>query len=161
MDSFTVTRDATEFTFAGDDPVWAGWNNPEGAARPEGGFIGSQEWQYLPNKISGLNPAYKHGLPFLVQTPAAYIAITESDLLDWSGMWLAPKAGAKNTLEAQLAPPNYPAQPWPAAHAAGGIYRAVNTAPAPIWRNAERPVVAKTPHNSPWRAFIVGRQPRI
>jgi hypothetical protein len=32
MDSFTVTRDATEFTFADDDPVWAGWNNAEGAA---------------------------------------------------------------------------------------------------------------------------------
>ena len=51
-------------------------------------------------------------LPFLVQTPAAYVAITESDLLDWSGMWLVPKAGAANTLEAQLAPP-LPVQPWP------------------------------------------------
>jgi hypothetical protein len=58
-------------------------------------------------------PQFKHGLPFLVQTPAAYVAITESDLLDWSGMWLVPKAGAKNTLEVQLAPP-IPAQPWPA-----------------------------------------------
>ncbi len=112
MDSFAVTREATEFTFADDDPVWAGWNNPDGKSRPEGGFVGSQEWRYLPNKISGLNPNFKHGLPFLVQTPAAYVAITESDLLDWSGMWLVPKAGAKNTLEVQLAPP-IPVQPWP------------------------------------------------
>jgi len=32
MDSFTVTRDATEFTFPGDERLWAGWNNAEGTA---------------------------------------------------------------------------------------------------------------------------------
>ena len=85
MDSFTVTRDATEFTFTDDDQSGRAGTTREGAARPEGGFIGSQEWRYLPNKLSGLNPNFKHGLPFLVQTPAAYVAITESDLLDWSG----------------------------------------------------------------------------
>ena len=158
MDSFTVTRDATELTFPDDCPVWAGWNNPEGAARPEGGFIGSQEWRYLPNTLSGLNPNYKHGLPFLVQTPAAYIAITESDLLDWSGMWLATKAGAKNTLEVQLAPP-IPAQPWPARSPSAANGAAVSTAPAPPGEIQKGLVVATTPHNSPWRTFIIGRQP--
>jgi alpha-glucosidase len=157
MDSFTITRDATEFTFADDHQVWAGWNNPEGAARPEGGFIGSQEWRYVPNKLSGLNPKFKHGLPFLVQTPAAYVAITESDLLDWSAMWLSPKAGAKYTLETQLAPP-IPALPWvKGAPAANGA--AVSTAAAPTGEVQKGLVVAKTPHNSPWRTFIVGRQP--
>ena len=158
MDAFTVTRDATEFTFADDDPVWAGWNNLEGAARPEGGFIGSQEWRYLPNKLSGLNPNYKHGLPFLVQTPAAYVAITESDLLDWSGMWLVLKPSARNTLEAQLAPP-LPAQPWPARNQSAANGAAVNTAPAPAGEIQQGLVVAKTPHNSPWRTFIIGRHP--
>jgi alpha-glucosidase len=157
MDSFTVTRDATEFTFAGDYPVWAGWNNAEGPSRPEGGFVGSQEWRYLPNKISGLNPNFKHGLPFLVQTPAAYVAITESDLLDWSGMWLVQKAGAKNTLQVQLAPP-IPAQPWPArAPAANGNTQA-QPAP-PVVPTQKGLVVATTPHNSPWRTFIIGRRP--
>jgi alpha-glucosidase len=151
MDSFVVTREATEFTFADDDPVWAGWNNGEGAARPEGGFVGSQEWRYLPNKISGLNPKFKHGLPFLVQTPAAYVAITESDLLDWSGMWLVQKAGAKNTLEVQLAPP-LPVQPWPER-------RPGAEAPPPLAPAQNGLVVGNTPHNSPWRTFIIGRQP--
>jgi len=156
MDSFTVTRDATEFTFTEDNPVWAGWNNPEGAARPEGGFIGSQEWRYLPNKLSGLNPRFKHGLPFLVRTPAAYVAITESDLLDWSGLWLAPKAGAKFTLEAQLAPP-IPARPWPSRTTGTGTAVAQSAAPAGEIQNGL--VVARTPHHSPWRTFIIGRQP--
>ena len=156
MDSFTITRDATEYTFTEDNPVWAGWNNGEGAARPEGGFIGSQEWRYLPNKLSGLNPNFKHGLPFLVQTPAAYVAITESDLLDWSAMWLVSKAGAKFTLETQLAPP-IPARPWVnGAPAANGA--AVSTAAAPTGEVQKGLVVAQTPHNSPWRTFIIGRQ---
>ncbi|MGO9114491.1 MAG: glycoside hydrolase family 97 protein [Thermoguttaceae bacterium] len=153
MDSFTVTRDATEFTFADDHQVWAGWNNAEGAARPEGGFIGSQEWRFLPNKLSGLNPNFKHGLPVLVQTRAACVAITESDLLDWSAMWLVPKAGAKYTLETQLAPP-IPVRPWPSRTPGA---RAQPAEPlVPIQKGL---VVARTPHNSPWRTFIIGRQP--
>jgi alpha-glucosidase len=157
MDSFTVTRDATEFTFPEDQQVWAGWNNLEGASRPEGGFIGSQEWRFLPNQISKLNPNFKYGLPFLVQTRAAYVAITESDLLDWSGMWLAPAAGAKNTLETQLAPP-IPARPWPSRHPSEADSAAVNTAPAPAGEVQKGLVVAQTPHNSPWRTFIIGRR---
>ena len=157
MDSFTITRDATEITFAGDYPVWAGWNNAEGPSRPEGGFVGSQEWRYLPNTLSALNPAFKHGLPFLVHTPAAYVAITESDLLDWSAMWLVPKAGAKNTLEVQLAPP-IPAQPWPSRNPSAADGAAVSTAPAPLGPVQKGLVVAQTPHNSPWRTFTIARQ---
>ena len=157
MESFAVTREATEFTFAGDHQVWAGWNNPEGPSRPEGGFVGSQEWRYLPAKLSTLNPNFKHGLPLLVQTPAAYVAITESDLLDWSGMWLVPKAGAKNTLEVQLAPP-IPAQPWPSRQPSAANAVEAQSAP-PAGEVQKALVVARTPHNSPWRTFIIGRQP--
>jgi alpha-glucosidase len=132
MDAFVVMRDATEFVFADDHQVWAGWN-VAASNIPEGGFIGSQEWRFLPNKLSGLNPNFKYGMPFLVQTPAAYVAITEADLLDWSGMWLAPKAGAANTLETHLAPPREQGK--------AGL---VETA---------------TPHNSPWRTFLIARQP--
>jgi alpha-glucosidase len=158
MDSFTVTRDATEFTFPGDERLWAGWNNAEGAARPEGGFIGSQEWRTLPSRLSTLNPAFKYGLPFLVQTPAAYVAITESDLLDWSGMWLVPKPGDGNTLQVQLAP-SLPAQPWPSRSPSAADGAAVNTAAAPVGEVQQGLVVATTPHDSPWRTFIIARKP--
>lgn len=156
MDSFTVTRDATELTFPGDVAVWAGWNNPELPARPEGGFVGSQEWRYLPNTLSGLNPKFKFGLPFLVRTPVAYVAITESDLLDWSGMWLATKPGAKNTLQVQLAPP-LPARPWRTRFPADNTteQQQADAPPTPAQRGL---VVGATPHNSPWRAFIIGRR---
>jgi len=157
-DSFVVTRDATEFTFAEDHQVWAGWNNAEGPSRPEGGFIGSQEWQYRPNKLSALNPNFKYGLPFLVQTPAAYVAITESDLLDWSAMWLVPKTGARFTLETQLAPP-IPARPWPSRRLSATNAATLSTAPAPVGEVQKGLVEARIPHHSPWRTFIIGRQP--
>ena len=156
MDSIIVTRDITEFTFADDNQVWAGWNNAEGDSRPEGGFIGSQEWQFKPNKLSGLNPNFKHGLPFLVQTSAAYVAITESDLLDWSAMWLVPKTGVKNTLEIQLTPP-IPVRPWKSNIPAGVTKKEhSDSLQIPTQKGL---VAAKTPHNSPWRTFIIGRKP--
>lgn len=158
MDSFTVTREATEFTFPADVQVWAGWNNHEGPSRPEGGFIGAQEWQFKPARLSGLNPNFKYGLPFLVQTPSSYVAITESDLLDWAGMWLAVKAGSQNTLEAQLAPP-IPAKPWPARIVSPSDSNVVVDAPSPVREMPKGLVVANTPHNSPWRTFIIGREP--
>jgi alpha-glucosidase len=157
MESFAVTRDAMEYTFADDHPVWAGWNNADGSSRPEGGFVGSQEWRYLPARLSTLNPAFKHGVPFLVQTPAAYVAITESDLLDWAGMWLAPKAGAKNTLEVQLAPP-LPVLPWPDRTRSADNNTEAQT-PLPVAPVQKGLVVAATPHNSPWRTFIIARKP--
>jgi len=158
MDTFTVTRDPTEFTFPDDEQIWAGWNNAESPSRPEGGFIGSQEWQFRPAKLSTMNPAFKYGLPFLVQTPAAYVAITESDLIDWSGMWLAAKPGFMNTLQTQLAPP-IPARPWPPRLPSGAMAPAENTAPAPAGEVQKGLVVAKTPHSSPWRVFLIGRKP--
>jgi alpha-glucosidase len=92
-----------------------------------------------------------------VQTPAAYVAITESDLLDWSGTWLVTKAGAKNTLEAQLALPQ-PVGPWPPRRpAVGNNQEGANTSVTGPVQNGL--VVAKTPHDSPWRTFIIARKP--
>jgi alpha-glucosidase len=112
----------------------------------------------LPRKLSTLNPLSSMDCRSWCRTPAAYVAITESDLLDWSGMWLVTKPGAKNTLEVQLAPP-IPAQPWPARSPSAANGAAVSTAPAPAGEVQKGLVVATTPHNSPWRTFIIGRQP--
>ena len=158
MDGFTVTRDATEFAFPADAHVWAGKNNAEGPSRPEGGFIGSQEWQFLPSDIAGLNPDIKYGLPFLVHASDVYVAVTESDLLDWAGMWLQRKPGTASTMTAALAPP-LTALPWPARIQANRTASGVSDAPPPVGPVQAGLVVAKTPHDSPWRVFLVGRHP--
>ena len=73
------------------------------------------------------------GLPLLVQTPAAWIALTESDLVDWAGMWVGDAEAARSgvTIHARLAPA----------------------------REGKGLVTASAPHNSPWRVLMIGRQP--
>jgi len=59
--------------------------------------------------------------------------VSESDLVDWSGMWLgnAQACASGVTLDAKLAPR----------------------------REGDGLVKATTPHNSPWRVLMIGRQP--
>jgi len=126
--SFVIDRELTEFTFGGDFLCFAG--------QQEKGFQGAQEWEFKPGLLSGLQPESIVGLPLLVQTPTAWVAIAESDLRDWAGLWLCgatpPKAGSTGvTLAARLAPR--------LDHA--GL------------------VVGETPRSSPWRVLMVGREP--
>lgn len=159
METFTVTRDATEFAFPADAHLWAGKNNAEGPSRPEGGFVGSEEWQFLPSDFNGLNPEFKYGLPFLVDASGIYVAVTEADLLDWAGMWLQQKPGTASTMMATLAPPLPAATPWPPRLQPGRAATGVSDAPPPEGPVQKGLVIASTPHNSPWRAFLVGRHP--
>jgi alpha-glucosidase len=126
LTSFTIDRELTEFAFAGDYHCFAGGHD---AGR---GFHGPQEWQFKPRQLSEITTNVA-GLPLLVQTPAAWIALTESDLIDWAGMWLGD-AGAVNsgvTVKAKLAPR----------------------------REGDGLVKGGAPHDSPWRVLMIGRQP--
>jgi len=79
LGNFVLTNELTEFRFAGDYRCWAG------------GESGCAENQYPETRLSAI-PAGKPGQPFqsvlplLVETPAGYVAVAESDLLDWAGM---------------------------------------------------------------------------
>jgi alpha-glucosidase len=134
---FIVDEELTQFAFTGDHLVYAG---DHVAIPPEdydarGGFAGSQEWEYRKQRLSDLPPDTVTGLPLLAQTPAAWVAVTESDLLDWSGLWLsrAPSAGGSTavTLRARLAPR----------------------------LDGDGLVKGTFPHHSPWRTLIIGREP--
>ena len=79
LGNFVLTNELTEFHFADDYRCWAGRESP------------CAENQYPQTKLSAI-PTGKPGhpfesvLPLLVETPAGYLAIAESDLRDWSGM---------------------------------------------------------------------------
>ena len=124
---FRLDEELTEFAFTGDQTCFAGGHD-------KGTFGGSQEWEFRRRPLSDLPADGVIGLPLLVHTPAAWAAVTEADLVDWSGMWLnrspdAPKPGV--TLRARLAPrPD-----------GGGLVRAT------------------LPHDSPWRVLMIGREP--
>jgi alpha-glucosidase len=128
VESVVLERELTEFAFSGDYPCFAG--------QQEGGFQGAQEWEFKPGRLGSLKPEALVGLPLLIQTPAAWVALAEADLRDWAGMWLAgvPAAnagGACPTLQVKL-PPR---------------------------KDGQGLVKVATPHASPWRVLMVGREP--
>ena len=129
MENFILTRDQTEFTFADNFVCYAG--------QQEKGFQGAQEWEFKPGKLADIKTQSIIGLPLLVKTPPAWIALTEADLRDWAGMWLAAAPAADLKSEK-------------------GIALAAKLAPR---RDGQGLVKATAPHNSPWRVLIIGRQP--
>ena len=129
MENFVLTREQTEFAFTDNFACYAG--------RQEKGFQGPQEWEFKPCKLSDIKAESIIGLPLLVKTPVAWVALTEADIRDWAGMWLgaAPAAGANKN---------------------GAVTLTTKLAPR---RDGQGLIKATTPHNSPWRILMIGRRP--
>ncbi len=125
MESFVLDRELTEFGFAANHTCYAG--------QQEKGFQGAQEWEFRPGKLADIKPESIIGLPLLIRTPAAWVAVTEADLRDWAGMWIASAPSGADpshgvTLTAKLAPR----------------------------KDGEGLVKGRTPHDSPWRVLMIG-----
>ena len=88
--AFTVTDDRTEFRFPEDGPAWGGE------------YSSSTEIQYPGTRLSKL-PMGNACLPVVVQSGNSYVAVAESDLRDWAGMFL--RRSDSTTLRAALASP--------------------------------------------------------
>jgi alpha-glucosidase len=132
---FVLEEDQTQFSFPGNYVCYEGTNENTGTSTNLIGYIGSQESEYKPVHLDDLPTRQVRLVPLLVRTPVAFVAITESDLVDWAGMWLnrvepAPKSSSV-TLQARLAP---------RPDGAGLVKSAF-------------------PRQSPWRTLIIGRQP--
>ena len=134
---FILEEELTQFAFTADNVCFAG---DHVAIPPEdydsrGGYQGSQEWEFRKQRLSDLAIETVTGLPLLTHTPAAWVAVTEADLYDWSGLWLArePQAAGTNavTLRSRLAPR----------------------------LDGQGLVKASLPHPSPWRVILIGREP--
>ena len=86
LGQFVLTDELTEFHFADDYRCWGGRDSA------------STEVQYPEARLSalftgrGVRPS-RSVLPLLVETPAGFFAVAESDVLDWAGMSLV-SAGA-------------------------------------------------------------------
>ncbi|MBN2511590.1 MAG: glycoside hydrolase family 97 protein [Sedimentisphaerales bacterium] len=118
---FVLTDELTEFRFAEDYRCWAG--NESACA----------ENQYPEKKLSAIRSGragrpFQSVLPLLVETPLAYIAVAESDLLDWAGMSLAGTgtSAVKTVLDRRS--------------------------------DGNGLVVSSTPRVSPWRVLVIGQK---
>lgn len=81
LDRFVLYHEQTEFVFSGDYRCWAG--EPSACA----------ECTYPEGRLSAIprsdeNGAYRSTLPLVVLTPQVCVALAESDLLDWAGMFV-------------------------------------------------------------------------
>jgi alpha-glucosidase len=121
LGEFTLQRELTEFRFPADHRTWAG-DESECAENT----YREHKLSAIPQKSKGDQP-FRSVLPLLVETPAAYVAVAESDLLDWAGLFLT--GTGETAVRAELAP----------LHDKRGT------------------VVGKVPMHSPWRVLMVGR----
>lgn len=144
---FVLDEELTEFRFSADADCYAGEH--------ESGFRSPQEWEFRRQRLSGITPEAVKGLPVLVDTPAAWVAIAEADLLDWSGMWIGGKPTEAADHPATAAEPDKPA---PAAQTAANSPITLVAKLAPRIDN-EGLVKAETPHFSSWRVLMIGREP--
>ena len=105
---FVLEEEQTQFSFPENYPCYAGINENTGKPENPLGYVGSQESEFLPTHLADLPTDQVRMVPLLVKTPAAWVAITESDLYDWAGMWVNRVAQAGNaagvTLAARLSP---------------------------------------------------------
>ena len=134
---FILEEELTQFAFTADNLCFAGDHIavPPDAYDSRGGFAGSQEWEFRKQRLSDLPIETVTGLPLLTHTPAAWVAVTEADLIDWAGLWLArePQTAGTSavTLRSRLAPR----------------------------LDGQGLVKASLPHASPWRVLLIGREP--
>ena len=90
------------------------------------------EAEHQSMRLSGLPKAAVIGLPFLWEIPGlGWIALTEAHLEDYAGLYVTP-GSAPSVLEARLSPRD---------------------------DVPEVKVIARTPHQSPWRVFLVAPAP--
>lgn len=135
VDDFVLEEELTRFAFPENYLCYAGENENTGKAENPIGYIGSQESEYKPMRLGELPTDQVRMVPLLVQTPAAWVAITESDLYDWAGMWMSRVAQAGN---------------------AGGVTLAARLSPRP---DGQGLVKVTFPHSSPWRTLLIAREP--
>jgi alpha-glucosidase len=149
MRGFVLDQDLTEFRFPADATCYAGEH--------EKGMRSSQEWEFRKQRLAEIAPNAVKGLPVLVETPAAWVAIAEADLLDWSGMWIAgkPHEEASGTASASPADGNSSGIE-PSTEGSTAVTLVAKLAPR---LDGEGLVKADTPHHSSWRVLMIGRQP--
>jgi alpha-glucosidase len=123
LGAFRLAGERSEFRFAGDPEAWAA---------DYGGFVSHQEHEFEKTTVGQIGPAAHVGLPLLVHPHRdLWVAVTEANLRDWAGMYLAG-AGGPGALVSRLSP--HPDDPAVA-------------------------VVGRTPHSSPWRVLMMADHP--
>lgn len=119
-----LTSERTEFALPDDARAYA---------LPLNSFTTSHEKLYQKKKLTELPKNSLLGLPLLMECPRrGWAAITEANLTDYAGMYLAPSEGRSATLTSRL---------------------------SPLPKEPKLAVKAALPHASPWRVVLLADNP--
>jgi alpha-glucosidase len=124
---FVLTDEHTRLAFPGE---------PKARALPLKNYTTSYEWYYQTRPVSELDPKALYGLPLLLEPRGGakvWLAVTEANLTDYAGMYLARADGDPGALVSRLSP-----------------------LPG---RSDGAKVLGKAPHASPWRVLMVADDP--
>ncbi len=119
---FCVESESTEFAFSKDYDAWASFYRT---------YNTSQEEIFQHKKLSDVKPDSFVGIPLILCADSFAVALTEADLLDWSGAQFATAQDNPTTVAVRLTPR----------------------------KDGRGAVVRKTPAASPWRVVILGKNP--
>jgi len=124
MEVFRLANERSEFHFASNHTVWMA---------NYGSYISSQETVFEKKTLSQILPSSIIGLPLLVKVDETrWVAITEANITDWAGMYLAGTGVKPYALVSTLSP------------------------------RLDEPgvlVCSTTPRYSPWRVIMIGQRP--
>ncbi|MEX2176737.1 MAG: glycoside hydrolase family 97 protein [Pirellulaceae bacterium] len=129
LSEFILTDEHTRLTFPED---------PQTHLLPLKNYTTPYEWYYETRRVSAIQPERLIGLPMLLQRSAAdskktWLAVTEANLTDYAGMYLAGVEGEPGTLAAKLSP-------------------------LPGRQDGAK-VLGKAPVVSPWRVLMIADEP--
>jgi alpha-glucosidase len=125
IDEFRLVDELTEFSLTAD---------PQARLLPLKNYTTPYEAYYDDQPLSKTSPSQLIGLPLLLrESEKTWLAITEANLKDWSGLYLSRSSTAANVLTAKLSP--LPGQ------------------------NDGTKVVGRAPHASPWRILMLADDP--
>ncbi len=130
---FPAQEDWSNLELADEQSVFNVAPDAVAVALPLDGFSTSYENRYERKAVTDLPDSWLIGLPLLVELPGTgWAAITEANLTDYAGMYLARNGAAAASLVSRLSPP------------------------------LDEPTIAvraRLPHQSPWRVVFVAEQP--
>jgi alpha-glucosidase len=122
--ALAIARESTAFALPAQAMCWV---------LPLNGFTTSYEARYQKRLAAELPVDWLLGLPLLVELPGTgWAALTEANLTDYAGMYLAREAAGSGVLMSRLSP--LPTEPGVAVRAA-------------------------LPHVSPWRVVMIAERP--
>ena len=124
LDNFVISSELTGFYFAREGRTFA---------LNIGRFQSPYESEFEHLRMDQIKPASIIGLPLLVELAGGpWVAITEADLTDYAGLYVAAAPGVPNGLAGKL---------------------------SPMIGHSERAVAGSTPKATPWRVLMVNSRP--